>query len=251
MGFTSKLQKQVSAFLHENCSYFIRENYRPEWLISERGTRLELDFYVESIQLAIEVQGAQHYTYVEYFHQSPEKFKQRLIDDRYKKDYCESHGIRFVEICSEMEIGELSRYIKSEYHFTANNLAYITYRHPANLAPINPIQNEFHIHQKNPQQKIQIPATKSNELKMSDQGRFNMYTNRLHQWMLGELELDESKGDKRRFLKSAFHNFLQKYKRLARDIDKDPKFISFLESSYPDEKYKRAFTEMRYFIRTT
>lgn len=247
---TSKLQRQVSNYLHENSSYLIRENYRPDWLISDRGTRLELDFYIDEIKLAIEVQGIQHYVYVEYFHKDANGFKQRLLDDRYKKDYCEHHGIRFVEIASDSEISELSKYLRKPNRVLSSqdpNFVYIKQRHPINDLVLSDYK----------QPRLTYPAThysisnskpiSAQKPPLSKQAKFNMYTNRLHQWMLGDLSLDEVK-DKRRFLKSAFHNFLEKYKVYAREIDMDNKFIEFLENNYPDERYKDGFNNLKTFF---
>jgi hypothetical protein len=48
--------------------YRIRENYRPDWLLSSNITKLELDFYIEELKIGVEVQGEQHYKFVEFFH---------------------------------------------------------------------------------------------------------------------------------------------------------------------------------------
>ncbi len=80
------------------------ENSRPDWLITEEGERLELDFYVERLDLAIEVQGKQHYTYIPYFHQEYSGFLTGLRRDRFKREKCEQRGVRLYETASTNDV---------------------------------------------------------------------------------------------------------------------------------------------------
>jgi len=91
---TSKLQQQTSTLLSTYLGqYTIRENHRPEWLEG-----LELDFYIEELQVGIEVQGQQHFEYTPYFHNSYDDFlEQRDRDDR-KSDLCQHHNIELYEV---------------------------------------------------------------------------------------------------------------------------------------------------------
>lgn len=101
---TSKLQSRVSELLSVFLGgYTIRENIRPEWLVSENGNRLELDFFVEELNTAIEVQGEYHYRFVPFFHNDASGFKKRLELDRRKKEICEARGIRLFHIDNEQD----------------------------------------------------------------------------------------------------------------------------------------------------
>jgi len=100
---TSKLQKRVSELLSIHFgNYTIRENNRPDWLVLE-GSRLELDFIIEELNCAIEVNGLQHYEYVPFFYSSPDDFAVRLKRDKFKSITCANKGIYLYTICSEMD----------------------------------------------------------------------------------------------------------------------------------------------------
>lgn len=96
---TSKLQAAVGDLLDKTFPHFsVRENYRPDWLLSSNLTRLELDFYIDELNIAFEIQGRQHYEYTPFFHSSPEDFKKRKQYDDEKRDLCYGHGVRLIEI---------------------------------------------------------------------------------------------------------------------------------------------------------
>lgn len=111
---TSKLQRATSQFLS---IYFgdhtVRENIRPEWLITSDGERLELDFFIDELSIAIEVQGKQHYHFIPFFHDNYEGFKQRLKWDRFKQQQCNNMRITLVEISSEDDLPQLYQFIPS------------------------------------------------------------------------------------------------------------------------------------------
>jgi len=87
------------------------ENSRPEWLYDQSGQRLELDFLISDANCAIEVQGAQHYTYIPFFHGDWDGFKQQLERDDKKREACKAHGITLFEISEEHQIDPAVRMI--------------------------------------------------------------------------------------------------------------------------------------------
>lgn len=112
---SSKLQRRVSEFLSVHFGkYKIQECIRPDWLLTEDGNRLELDFYIEELELAIEVQGEQHYKYIEHFFGNISEFEKRLEYDRIKKGICQARGINLVEICDEADVLNLDAHIPKD-----------------------------------------------------------------------------------------------------------------------------------------
>lgn len=101
---TSKLQRRTSQLLSVHCGGLgIRENHRPEWLLQADGNRLELDFYIDELLVAIEVQGSQHYVFSEFFHGDKAGFEKRIEYDKIKRDACNRRGIRLYEVSNEEE----------------------------------------------------------------------------------------------------------------------------------------------------
>lgn len=120
---TSKLQRLFGDMLDSKFpQYKIRENYRPDWLISPSGNKLELDFFIENINIAYEIQGEQHFRYIEFFHGNEDGFRKRLLLDQEKKDLCYGRNIKLVEICTETDailaIKELEKLIIESEHKT-------------------------------------------------------------------------------------------------------------------------------------
>jgi hypothetical protein len=62
------------------------------------GTRLSLDFYNANKKVAIEVQGAQHFKYVKFFHGSRVNYLDQIKRDLKKNEFCEINKIILVEI---------------------------------------------------------------------------------------------------------------------------------------------------------
>ena len=102
---TSKLQRYTGQELRRRfAKYGIVENTRPDWLISSKGERLELDFYLERLGIAVEVQGRQHFEFVPVFHVSEWDFQEQVRRDREKLAICQRAGINLLYVCKRSDI---------------------------------------------------------------------------------------------------------------------------------------------------
>jgi hypothetical protein len=90
-----------SAGLSENIARLILEHItqktfpkkRPIWLVSESGSRLELDGFNEETNIAFEYNGIQHYQFNKRFHNGANNLEKRIADDTQKQNLCEKNGV--------------------------------------------------------------------------------------------------------------------------------------------------------------
>jgi hypothetical protein len=106
---SSKLQRRIGNAIRLQFSGFtVQENIRPAWLTSDKGERLELDFYIKELDIAFEIQGEQHYSFTPLFHQSIEDFNAQVRRDVCKRRLCLKHGVELFEVTSVGEYEALS-----------------------------------------------------------------------------------------------------------------------------------------------
>lgn len=62
--------------------------------------RLKFDFYFSFNEkdILVEYQGKQHYKFVSKFHKTDDDFKDQVIRDNIKREYCKDNGIELIEI---------------------------------------------------------------------------------------------------------------------------------------------------------
>lgn len=70
---------------------------KPGWLVYN-GSRLELDCYSSSLNLAFEYDGLQHTTYSSFFHGTLKKFNDSISRDIFKEKTCIAKGICFIRV---------------------------------------------------------------------------------------------------------------------------------------------------------
>ena len=87
---------------------------KPEWLLNDRGKRMELDGFCEELQMAFEYHGAQHFEHVRHFHRGYKSLEQRKIDDVRKELLCKEHGIRLLVIPHTVKMADVP-YFAAEF----------------------------------------------------------------------------------------------------------------------------------------
>jgi len=109
----SKLEWYISSKLEQFFSHYtIRRNIRPEWMYDITKRRLELDFLIEEINVAIEVQGGQHYEYVPMFHGTYDNYLDQQERDRLKREGCYKYGIHLFEVFDKESADSILSYIQ-------------------------------------------------------------------------------------------------------------------------------------------
>ncbi len=106
------------------CREFFRQIFckefpksHPKWLINKEGNQMELDGYCETLSLAFEHHGEQHYSVKTRFIKTKKKLIRRQEDDRLKRGLCKQHNIVLIEvpeIPSMLSIEDVKAYIKKE-----------------------------------------------------------------------------------------------------------------------------------------
>jgi hypothetical protein len=89
----------------------------PKWLVNKKGNQMELDGYCQSMALAFEHQGEQHYSDRTYFTKIGKSLRMIKEDDRLKRKLCAKQGIVLIqipEIPNLLSIKEVKAFIKKE-----------------------------------------------------------------------------------------------------------------------------------------
>jgi hypothetical protein len=109
---SSGVGERVCRFVFESIFEVKFQKVRPDWLVNEKGNRLELDGYSDHLKIAFEHNGKQHYS-EDYHRGTP-----RLIhDDLVKIEKCKQKGITLIvvpEIPSLIKFEDCVHFIISE-----------------------------------------------------------------------------------------------------------------------------------------
>lgn len=90
---------------------------RPDFLrnpVTGGNFNLELDCYNESLRLAVEYNGAQHYKYIPYFHRNKEHFVNQKYRDDMKRRICREKGICLIEVPYTVKNKDIYSYLYKE-----------------------------------------------------------------------------------------------------------------------------------------
>ena len=99
------LQKESRSESQHRVGQALRKLYPTEFICEEfpclGAGKLRLDFYIHRINVAIEVDGAQHDAFNEFFHGTRAKFANSQRSDHSKEEWCEKNNIRIFRIKDE------------------------------------------------------------------------------------------------------------------------------------------------------
>ncbi len=71
---------------------------RPNWLLNNKGSKMELDGYNSDLKIAFEYQGIQHYKVDGFFIKDKNELESRILDDKVKVQLCSDRGISLVVV---------------------------------------------------------------------------------------------------------------------------------------------------------
>jgi hypothetical protein len=91
----SRLSDSIKLFIRR---FLPNYNLVEEYHIKFGAKNLFFDFYLPELLIVIEVQGAQHDEFVQFFHGTAENFKDHKKRDSLKSEWADLNNIRLVEI---------------------------------------------------------------------------------------------------------------------------------------------------------
>jgi hypothetical protein len=91
------------------------KNCRPDFLLNPvTGGRfnLELDCYEESLKLAVEYNGVQHYKFIPYFHKNKEAFYNQKYRDDMKQRLCKDNRVNLIEVPNTIQVSNIEEFLR-------------------------------------------------------------------------------------------------------------------------------------------
>ena len=108
---SSGISERICRALLERMTGIPFPKTRPSWLKNDRGRQMELDGYAESLGLAFEYHGVQHYKPIPFLESNLERLKQRQQDDDRKRQLCLQHGVTLLEIPYHVSHDKLQKHL--------------------------------------------------------------------------------------------------------------------------------------------
>jgi hypothetical protein len=100
-------------FLEEHFYPHKFPNTRPSWLVNpETGRCLELDAYNQTLGIALEYNGAQHYSNNTPFHKNVDEFLRQVRRDKFKLETCDKEGVYLITVPHTVDSKKIPDYIK-------------------------------------------------------------------------------------------------------------------------------------------
>ena len=91
----SKQADFVSSLIDECFPFF---NKKKEIYVNYQKEKLFYDFLIDELRVLIEVQGQQHYEFIEFFHKSYFNFQKQKKRDKLKEEWAEDNGYTLLKI---------------------------------------------------------------------------------------------------------------------------------------------------------
>lgn len=73
---------------------------------------MEIDLFCKELNLAVEIQGVQHYKFSPKFHLTQQHFQEQQQRDQMKAHKCRQHGIRLIEIPYHVKDRDVRTYLQ-------------------------------------------------------------------------------------------------------------------------------------------
>jgi hypothetical protein len=89
-------------------------NIRPDFLrnpVTGGNFNMELDCYNNTLKLAVEYNGVQHYKYVPYFHKNKEAFRNQCYRDELKRRMCNDNDVNLIEVPYTIAINDIENFL--------------------------------------------------------------------------------------------------------------------------------------------
>ncbi len=132
----SGLSERICRALLEHITGVRWPKYRPVWLTNDRGKRMELDGFAQSLGIALEYQGHQHFLNVPFFHQGASSLPQRQRDDARKRALCREHGVVLLEVPYTVQHAHLQNYLTNLLDGVASRSGLVRNRSPINICEL-------------------------------------------------------------------------------------------------------------------
>jgi very-short-patch-repair endonuclease len=97
----SRLSDKISLLI-DQCFPVYKKTF--EYYVKYEGEQLFFDFVIDELNIAIEVQGKQHYEFVPFFHRDSYYYYKQNKRDRLKKEWAEENGFYLVIVKEHMKL---------------------------------------------------------------------------------------------------------------------------------------------------
>jgi len=107
-GLSNKSETKIASYLSEALNIEVVQGTHPiEYTEGDgRNYPLQIDILIPELNIAVEYDGYQHYTYPNFYHKTKDAYDALLKRDKFKNSWCESNGIKLIRIKeSEFNVG--------------------------------------------------------------------------------------------------------------------------------------------------